>query len=513
MKKLLFLTVAMILVSALSALADASKLVPPYHWTYHSLKTLSDKELIKEKTTPGKSAYSPDEVVTLIVYAINKIQADPSRMGPDELLSIRQLVNGYKTEIDREGYDSDRMKLDVENYAIIAGLTAMETGGTPSLKPRALSTLAAHSVNEFTFSLYKNLAAAQKRKNIFLSPYSISTALSMTYAGARGLTETEMEKVLSIDPDIHRSMAALMSNINSVPTDTAKVSTANAVWPAKQEKLLAEYVDTVRNYYGASLNPINYNTGVEKARKTINKWVEKQTEGKIKDIIGEGVLRKDTPLVLTNAVYFKSDWLEKFEKHNSLAKPFWVKRDKSVPTIMMNRTGDSIKYAKTGNSEIAELPYKDSRFSMLVILPDKATDIETVEKNVTESLLKEWASKMSPQKVRITIPKFKIEQSFELNKALAEMGMPSAFDSDSADFSGMNGKHNMYIGSVIHKTFVEVGEDGTEAAAATAVIMMKTSFAPGHEDYIEFNADRPFIFLIKDNENNAILFIGRYSHP
>lgn len=512
MKKLLLL-ITFIIAFAFPALAVTSKPIPQYHWTYHSLQILSARELIKERVITGKSQYRPEQVVTMIISAMEKIESDPAKIGEDELSSIRQLVNGYKTELKQEGYDTDNIKVRVENCALRAGLPAVETMSAPYEIPRPLSFNAASSVNKFTFSLYKYYAQQNRGNNLFLSPYSVSSALSMTYAGAKGATEAEIGKVLFIDRSIHRSMAALINDINSAPTETAKVSTANAIWPAKQEKLLNGFIGIIKNYYSGSLNRINYIAGPEKARKTINNWVEKHTEEKIKDLIPEGVLTKDTPMVLTNAVYFKSDWLDKFEAHDSLVMPFWIDKEKSIPTIMMKRTGENVKYLRTEMAEIVELPYKDNLFSMLLILPDKQTDIVEIEKNLTHSALTEWTSLLSGKKIRLTIPKFKMEQSFELKKALIEMGMPSAFETQSADFSGINGKHNMYIGNVIHKTFVEVSEEGTEAAAASAVIMMKTSMPVDQKDIVEFKADRPFIFMIIENKTGAILFIGHYSHP
>ncbi|MCE5201784.1 MAG: serpin family protein [Synergistaceae bacterium] len=511
MKKLLVLiTILSVLVTAMCASADTSKLIPPYHWTYHSLETLHIKGLLDEEVVPGKSAFNAEQVVSMVVMALDTIERDPLKMGQDELLSMRQLINGYKSEFIFLGYDFNKIRTDLEDCAIRAGLTAVETGAL-SARPAALSKKAAGSVNGFALGLYKNLSE-KETGNLFFSPYSISAALAASYAGARGSTAAEMENVLYLDPDIHRSMSALISELNSVSDDIAEMDTANAIWPAKQEKLLADYVDTVKNYYGAALIPLNYRASPEKARKTINKWVEKQTHEKIKDLIGVGVLKKDTQMVLTNAVYFRSDWLEKFEAGDSRVMPFWVANDRSIPTLMMNKTSDRINYAKISGTEIAELPYKDGRFSMLVILPDKATGLKSAESNLSLKELDSWIKSMSLKKVSITIPKFKMEQSFELSEALGQMGMPSAFSPDKADFSGMNGKYNMYIGSVIHKAFIEVGEEGTEAAAATAVIMMKTSLQP-HGETIIFRADRPFIFMIRDNRSGAILFIGRYAKP
>jgi len=193
--------------------------------------------------------------------------------------------------------------------------------------------------------------------------------------------------------------------------------------------------------------------------------------------------------------------------------PFHISPSESVPIVMMTKTDKGVRYTKERDLEIAEIPYRNNRFSMLMLLPGKGIKLENIEKKLDHLKFTEWTVFMSPKKVRLTIPKFKAEQSFELNDALKEMGMASAFTAGEADFSGMSGKKDLYIGSAIHKTFLDVGEDGTEAAAATAVIMTKTSVMPDNEETIEFKADRPFIYLIRDNRTGVILFIGRYTKP
>jgi len=511
-KTLLFVTIILLNILAAASTSYSSDLIPSYHWTYHSLKILSDKDLIKEKVIPGESVYTKDHVAKMIIAAMDKIRKDPSLMGEDQLCSMRQLINGYKKELEINGKNFGQMKKELENLAITAHLTAKESSDVRHIKERLLSSEAAKSVNKFTFDIYRYLAA-KENNGLFISPYSISSALSMTYTGAAGKTAREMEHILFLNPDIHRSMAALINDINTVPAGTALTRTANALWPVKEDRLLDSYSDKVKKYYGASLTKLDYRNKTEEARTTINKWVDKRTEGKIKDMIGEGILNKETSLVLTNAVYFKSEWMKRFEPTNSRAMPFYVSPSESVQTIMMTKTEEKIKYVKENNLEIAEIPYKNNRFSMLLLLPGKSSELASIEKNLDYIKFSALTALMTPQRVRLTIPKFKAEQSFELSSALTDMGMGSAFNAGGADFSGMNGKKNLYIGAVIHKTFLEVGEEGTEAAAATAVIMTKTSIAPEKDDPIEFKADRPFIYIIRDNLTEAILFIGRYTKP
>lgn len=496
-----------------AAMANISDLIPPFHWTYHSLSNLSAKGLIGEQVTPGKSAFTPEQVVALVVMALKHAESDTMKLGDAELSSMRQLANAYRPYFKEAGYDYNTIRNDIEMVAIRAGLMAVETNGGFRPTPKTLSAKAAYAVNKFTFDLYRQVAAERGHRNLFISPYSVTSALAMTYAGARGVTEQQMEKVLSLSPDIHKNIGALTNEINSVPQDIAQVSAANAVWPAKQEKILPEYAQTVRDYYNAGLTPLNYKANPESARQTINKWVEKQTQQRIKDIIAPGLLRKDTRMVLTNAIFFKSSWLEEFQAVNTTPRPFWVSPERSVNVLTMNRTGDNIGYANISDAEIVELPYKGGRFSMLVLLPDKKSDIETLENSLSAEQLGKWTAAMTPRKVKIYLPKFKQENDYDLAQTLAEMGMPSAFSPGAADFSGITGMDDIYISNIIHKTFIEVAEEGTEAAAATAVIMMRTSMPAPDDGMVVFRAERPFIYLIKDNATGAILFIGRYARP
>ena len=510
MKKL-FLIITLIFLIIPPA-ASASDLIPPYHWTYHSLEILSQKDLIKEKIIPGESFYTKEQAANMIIEAIKNIRTDPSLMGDDELCSMRQLIIGYRDELEAQGQDNEKIRTELEDIALGAGLSAMEIRAGSGSKERPLNFQAVRSVNKFTFEIYGHLAS-KNSNGLFLSPYSISSALSMTYAGAKGKTAGEMEKVLHLDSEIHRNMAALINDINSVPGETATVKTANALWPAEDKHILESYTGKVSRFYEATVAQLNYREKPEEARETINRWVDRETEGKIKDLLVEGVLTKDTSLVLTNAIYFRSEWMTKFDPQNSRAMPFYTSPSKSVPTVMMTKTDKGVRYTKEHDLEITEIPYRNNRFSMLVLLPSKGIKLENIEKKLDHLKFTEWTAFMSAQKVRLTIPKFKAEQSFELNDALKEMGMASAFTASEADFSGMSGKKNLYIGSAIHKTFLDVGEDGTEAAAATAVIMTKTSMMPDNEETIEFKADRPFIYLIRDNQTGVILFIGRYTKP
>ncbi|MCR5335465.1 MAG: serpin family protein [Synergistes sp.] len=508
MKKTTAFAALLIFVLFAAASAETADLIPPFHWTYHSLSHLHEAGLINEEVVPGKSAFTPTQVASLIVLALKHAENDPEKLGDAEFSDLKQLTAAYKDSFRPAGFEYEEIRKDIEIAAMRAGLTTADD----SAKADALSAEAARMVNSFTFDLYRQAASTRSGSSFFISPYSVSTALAMTYAGARGATESEMEKTLSFSPDMHESMGALISALNRVPQDVAQVSCANALWPAKEEKILPEFAQTLAEYYGAALTPLDYAGAPENSRRTVNKWVENNTNQKIKDIVPPGAFTRDTVLTLTNTIYFRSSWLEEFQPENTEPRPFWPAEDHSVNVITMRRRAGEMNYAKFPECEIVEMPYKGELFSMLVILPDRKKGIDSVEKILTEKQLSEWTSRLIPRRVEISIPKFKQESSYELSEMLSDMGMPSAF-SPGADFSGINGTGDLHIDKVLHKTFVDVAEEGTEAAAATAIIMMKNAHAGAQDDLVIFRADHPFIYLIKENKSDAILFVGRYMKP
>lgn len=508
-KSILTLTAAALLTASAASCCAASETVSPQHWTYHSLQILAEKKLISADIVPGMTLLTPKEVAQMVMESVRSAKNNIKLLGEDELISIRQLSNAYSDAIEDCGGNFAELRTETEECAARANLAVTEPNGKHGVKETFVSEKATASINKFTFDIYK--ALANKKGNLFLSPYSISSALSMTYAGARGTTEAEMAKVIGLDRSIHKNMGALIKEINSVPNDIAKISTANAFWPAKEENLLPQFTATVKDAYGAKCTQLDYKSNPDAAAAVINRWVAAHTEDKIRDIIAKGVLTKDTLLTLTNAVYFKSRWAEEFEPANTKAELFRTTPRDSVKIPMMTRTGDRIKYARSAWGEIAELPYTHGRFSMLVMLPNPGHGFAVSESVLSSKVIAELTSKMTAKKVTVTLPKFKAEQSFDLSRTLSGMGMPSAFGK-GADFSGINGKRNMFIGGVIHKTFINVAEEGTEAAAATAVILSRMSM-PTQEPPIIFRADRPFIYLIRDNKTGLILFIGRYTTP
>jgi serpin B len=363
--------------------------------------------------------------------------------------------------------------------------------------------------NEFAFDLYNQLR--QKDGNLFFSPQSISTALAMTYAGARGDTAEEMAQALHFclpKTLLHPGFGALLRELNGEGKKRGyQLSVANALWGQKGEGFKDDFLQLTRDTYGAGLKQVDFAGDAEAARKEINAWVEKQTNDKIKDLLPPGTIDALTKLVLTNAIYFKGDWQSQFKKDQTRDEVFHGASDAKVP--MMHQTA-KFKYHDAGDLQLLEMPYGGKELSMVVLLPKKADGLAGLEKSLTADKLAGWLGKVSEQQVIVTLPKFKVTSEFSLNGALEALGMKKAFQMPGADFSGINGKDDLYIKAVVHKAYVDVNEEGTEAAAATGVVVGVKSLPPPKP---EFRADHPFVFLIRDTRNDSVLFLGRLVAP
>ncbi|MBU1089376.1 serpin family protein [Patescibacteria group bacterium] len=366
--------------------------------------------------------------------------------------------------------------------------------------------------NQFAFDLYSEYKA--EGGNVFFSPYSISTALAMTFEGARGQTAEEMQTVFHFpenEDERKLGYSGLLGKINA-ENENYKLSTANALWAQENYKFLDEYFETVEKYYGGGVTNLDFAKETESSRITINNWVEDQTNDKIKDLIPVGGITGSTKLVLTNAIYFKGDWLKQFNEDETRDDDFRMSSGETIEVPMMQQTDEEAKFNFAENEElqILELPYSGEELSMLILLP-KNDDLDLLENNLTLANLAAWKKDLRKEQVKVFIPKFKFETKYFMAKDLAEMGMPTAF-SGAADFSGMTGERDLFISAVIHQAFVEVNEEGTEAAAATAVVMDEEMVAEPESIPI-FRADHPFVFLIQEKETGSILFLGRVSDP
>lgn len=361
--------------------------------------------------------------------------------------------------------------------------------------------------NHFATDLYNRYKT--KDGNIFFSPYSIESALSMTYEGAKGETAKEIQNVLHLPNNIE-TVHTGFTNINTEINAKGKpytISVANALWTQKGFPFLPEYLNTVDKYYSGKATNLDFAKQNEKSRTIINDWVASKTNNRIKNIISS--LSTDTRLVLTNAVYFKADWASKFESSGTFPSDFTTNQNKIIQASMMNQKS-MYNYGENKDLQILEMPYVGGDISMLVLLPKN--NILDIEKILTTENINSWKKGMVEQKVELSLPKFKFEAEYQMGKDLSEMGMPTAFNESKADFSGMTTADSLYISQVIHKSFIEVAEYGTEAAAATTIIASTTSM-PQPEQVKYFRADHPFVFIIQQKGTGNILFMGRLSNP
>jgi serpin B len=393
----------------------------------------------------------------------------------------------------------------------VFGLAAVSPAQPPKLSDDALNV--AKSNNLFALDLYAQLG--KEEGNLFFSPYSISSALSMTYAGAKGKTAQEMASTLhfSLPEDrLHAAAGELVAFLNGSGKDRPyQLSVANALWGQKGLNFLPQFLKLNETNYGAGLKEVDFVQATEPARKTINAWVEKQTNDKIKDLLKPGDLTAATRLVLTNAIYFKSPWQNKFWKESTKPEDFTLAAGTKAKVPMMHKV-ETTAYAEGGTLEIVAIPYKDHALSMVVLLPKKADGLPELEKQLSEANLIQWLKKLTAHQVDLKLPKFKVTSQINLKKQLSDMGMGLAF-SGGADFSGMSTQEKLQISEVIHKAFVDVHEEGTEAAAATAVITMGGTAVPPPLPKVNFHVDRPFVYLILDTQSGAILFMGRVTNP
>jgi serpin B len=365
---------------------------------------------------------------------------------------------------------------------------------------------------DFAFALYSRLTEDSDAGNLFFSPYSISTALALVYGGARSETQSQMATALHFTLSSQRLCSAFgnlqKQLIQENKSHGYQLLIANALWGQKGEPFLKEFLDSAQNYYGASINQVDFVNETEQSRQKINSWVEEKTKNKIENLIPQGSVDRETALVLTNAIYFKGDWKTKFSKSETQNTDFNVSTNQKVKIPLMHLK-DNFKYYADEKLQAIELPYKGNEISMLVLLPNETEGLKEIENTLTAENLNNLLSKITMEKVDVYFPKFKMAWgTFSLTKALVELGMTDAFNPEKADFSGMNGKKDLWISDVFHQSFIEVNEEGTEAAAATGVVMT-------HALHIEsiFRADHPFIFIIKDNRSGSILFMGRVINP
>ncbi|XP_039858682.1 leukocyte elastase inhibitor-like isoform X1 [Simochromis diagramma] len=403
----------------------------------------------------------------------------------------------------------------------------------------------------FSLTLLKELSNNDKTGNIFFSPFSISSALAMVMLGARGNTATQMSEVLCFtkaekpkhapagqmhmqqqaqsalpnlrkclktkdcQDDVHSSFAQLLSVLNKSDAPYS-LSVANRLYGEQSYQFVKDFLGKTKKHYNAELEAVDFIKSFDAARLNINSWVEKTTQGKIKDLLAQGVLDPMTRLVLVNAIYFKGLWNKQFKQDQTQDAQFRVNKNDTKPVKMMyQKSKFPLTFINEVNCQIIELPYKGNELSMLVFLPqnieDGTTGLEKLEKELTFEKFVDWTNPNMMDEIEVTVglPRFKLEENYDMKTVLVSMGMVDAFDMQKSDFSGMSPANDLVLSKVVHKAFVEVNEEGTEAAAATAAIMMlRCARIPAR-----FIADHPFLFFIRHNPSSSILFAGRYSSP
>ncbi|MBN1878652.1 serpin family protein [bacterium] len=378
------------------------------------------------------------------------------------------------------------------------------TGTAAASLNQPLSATASNRSKEltmFAWDIYHKLS--MKDGNVFISPISISTALTLTWAGAGSTTSDEMSKMLHFSGDnnsIHSGVQELNLSLHSIP----EITIANALFPDKRFPLRNDYLELVSEKYMASLTPLDYVEDTELSRVHINRWVETQTKEKIRNLITRGNLDASTVMVLVNALYFKGTWTAKFDPAATTDGQFYTAENQYQAVPMMHQK-NSFKYYESDELQLLEMPYSGDRLAMIFLLPRKIDYLNSLEKALCDESLVVWLDQMSSQTVSLWIPKFKMEWgTTDISPELKALGMRSAFTAE-ADFSGMSRMKGINVSMILHKTYIEIDEEGTEAAGATAVVMRKTSMPR----QIEFKLDHPFIFLIRDKLSGSILFIGR----
>jgi len=372
----------------------------------------------------------------------------------------------------------------------------------------------AGSNTAFGIDLYKNLA--EDSGNIFFSPYSINLALAMTYAGADGETAKQIKDVFKWklpDNKLHDAIGKLTDKLPPEDDSEFALNIANSIWGQDGYSFCERYLNILEDDYGAPLRTVAFKSRPEDVRKKINRWVEEKTDDKIKDLMPKGSIDNLTRLVLANAIYFKARWAKTFRENKTTEETFTTAKGEEVETEMMQQT-EQFHYMENNCIKLLELPYEGGETSMLIILPHKKNDLPQTEKAFTEKQLDSWMQKLKRHRVSVKLPKFKLKTKFMLQKPeiLPAMGMKDAFSPRKANFSHMADEdEQLYISAAIHQAYIDVDEEGTEAAAATGIGVAATAAPLGEPQ--KFYADRPFIFLIRDRKTNCTLFIGRLANP
>lgn len=369
----------------------------------------------------------------------------------------------------------------------------------------------------FSMALYKKMVQEKPQGNVFYSPLSISSALAMVLMGAGGNTASQMAEALhhGRSPDINASFCKLLAELNK-PGAAYSLSLANRLYGEQTYQFVQDFLAETKKFYDAELQTMDFQTKHEEARVTINSQVEQQTQGKIQNLLAPGIVDNMTRLVLVNAIYFKGNWDQQFDKKLTRDAPFKVSQNETKTVKMMHRNDKyPLTFIGDANCRVLEMPYQSKELSMLIFLPvdsNGTASLHKLEEQLTPENFAEWTrpDMMDVEKVQVGLPRFKMTETYDMKGLLQNLGMVDAFDQARCDFSGMSPRNDLALSEVVHKAFVEVNEEGTEAAAATAAVMMMRCAVRGPPPFI---CDHPFLFFIRHNPTNTVLFSGRYVSP
>ncbi len=397
-------------------------------------------------------------------------------------------------------------------------MSSLQREMAPAVTDAQIQTLARDNT-AFALDFYNQLRTADG--NIIYSPFSISLALAMTMAGAEGSTQAAMQKALRLSQPVdtlYPTYDALLLAIEASETasneneegDPFTLNIANSIWGQAGYPFKEPFLNTLAQYFGAGMYTVDYQQAPEPARLAINGWVEDETNGKIKDLIPEGAIDTLTRLVLANAIYFKGSWYTAFDENATAAAPFHLLDGSQMDVDLMTLSGEHLMYGQGNGYQVVQLPYMSADFVMTLILPDQG-EFGAVESALSAESYRAMTNGLDYKLVDVQMPKFDFDTSVNANNILVALGMGEAFDASTADFSGMTDEDKLVISDVIHKATITVDESGTEAAAATAVIMKLTAALP--EDALKLVLDRPFLFFVEHQPTGSILFMGRVVEP
>ena len=392
-------------------------------------------------------------------------------------------------------------------FALAGSAVPAETLSSPAAGSPEVPPQIAESVNEFAFDFYRNVSDTDE--NVFFSPVSIYTAFSVLYEGARGDTAEQMLGVFGFEPDDeerHSASAHMMAALNAEDPH-AVLEMANALWLADWFAPYEQYLDIARNTYLATVETVDFAGEGKPGVKKVNDWAAEKTRDKITAVLPRQSVDDSTAAVITNAVYFKGTWLVQFPKEATEEGKFWKGGEESIDAEFMHVT-DNFGYADTGGAQVLRLPYEGDRLSMLAVLPGETGGLERLEAEMSAKQMSEYIEMLEPQDVVVSLPKFETKTKYDLQKRLVDLGMPDVFTA-IADLSGLSDNGNLYVDRATHDAYVKVNEEGTEAAAVTVISMSESEPPP----LPYFNADRPFLFAIYDEQSGLILFMGRISDP